>query len=330
MGLPVYRERDETVTLHLTEQDVIQLLTMPDTLRVVEGAFRAWDEGHAINHPRRRIRVPQGFLHVMEAALVDDNTMGLKTYATVADGTTFVVQLFDSETGELTALIDADRLGQMRTGAASGIAANYLALENARTVGIIGTGYQAQTQLEAVCAVRPIQRVRAFSRTPERREAFARTMSDRLGVSVDAVDSAEATVRDANVVITVTPAREPVFEGEWLKPGACVLAAGSNNVLRREIDSATLERAGRIVVDDLDQAQTECGELIAAAERGQVRWEGIHELRQVVAGRVSGRDSADEITVFESQGVALEDVAVARHLIDLAQPQGVGTAIRPG
>jgi len=318
------------MTRYLSEADVDQLLTMPDTLRVVEDAFRAWGEGRAVNHPRRRIRVPQGFLHVMEAALVDETVMGLKTYATVSGGTTFVVQLFDGATGELTGLIDADRLGQVRTGAASGVAAKHLARGDARTVGIVGTGYQAETQLEAVCAVRSIEQVRAFSRTAESRERFAQTMSERLRVPVDSVEGAEDAVRDADVVITVTTAREPVFEGQWLKSGACVLAAGSNNVLRREIDSATLERAARIVVDDLDQARTECGELIAAAERGKVRWEGIHELRQVVVGRVSGRDSADEITVFESQGVALEDVAAARHLLDLAQAQGVGTAIRPG
>ena len=318
------------MTLYLSEADVDELLTMPDTLRVVEDAFRAWGRGQAINHPRRRIRVPEGFLHVMEAALVDENVMGLKTYATASGGTTFVVQLFDSETGELIALIDANRLGQMRTGAASGVAAKYLAREKARTVGIIGTGYQAETQLEAVCAVRSIEQIRAFSRTVEKREAFAQTMAERLNVGVDAVESVEDAVSNADIVITVTPSRRPVFEGEWLKPGACVLAAGGNNVLRQEIDSKTLERAHRIVGDDLDQAKTECGELIAAVERGKVRWEAIHELRQVVTGQVSGRDSVDDITLFESQGVALEDVAVAQHLVRLARERGVGTTIRAG
>ena len=310
------------MTLYLSEADVDQLLTMPDTLRIVEDVFRAWGEGNAINHPRRRVRVPQGFLHVMEAALVEENVMGLKTYATVTGGATFIVQLFDSATGKLIAVIDADRLGQMRTGAASGVAAKHLARENARTVGIIGTGYQAETQLEAVCAVVPIEQVRAFSRTIENRERFAQTMSERLGVKVD------AAVSNADIVIAITTARDPVFQGDWLKSGACVLAAGSNNVLRREIDSTTLERAHRVVVDDLDQAKTECGELMAAVERGKVRWEGIHELRQVLAGHVSGRDSAHEITVFESQGVALEDVAVAKRLVDLAREDEIGTTVR--
>lgn len=318
------------MTLYLSEANVEQLLTLPDTLRVVDDAFRAWGEGRAINHPRRRVRVPQGFLHVMEAALVDEHVMGLKTYATVAGGTTFVVQLFDSEMGELLALIDADRLGQMRTGAATGVAAQYLAPEDAETVGIIGTGYQAETQLEAICSVRSIEQVRAFSRTAEKRATFARRMSDRLEVHVDAVESAEGAVRDADVVITITTARDPVFAGEWLQSGACVFAAGGNNVLRRELDSTTLERAAHIVVDDLDQAKMECGELIAAAERGKVRWEAVHELRQAVAGQVMGRDSAEEITVFESQGIALEDVAVARHLVGLARQRGVGTTIQSG
>ncbi len=318
------------MTRYLSEADVDQLLTMPDTLRVVEAAFRAWGNGRAVNHPRRRIRIPQGFLHVMEAALIDDGVMGLKTYATVAGGATFVVQLFDNETGKLIALIDADRLGQLRTGAASGVAAKVLAREDAETVGIIGTGYQAQTQLEAVCAVRSVGQVRAFSRTAATREAFAQTMAQRLGVTVNAVASAEAAVRDADVVITVTTAREPVLAGEWLTPGACVLAAGGNNVLRREIDNATLERAHHIVADDLDQAKMECGELIAAAERGKVRWEAVRELRQAVAGQTSGHGSADGVTVFESQGVALEDVAVAHHVVKLAEQRNVGTIIRPG
>lgn len=316
------------MTLHLSESDVEQLLSMPEALAVVEDAFRAWGDGQAINHPRRRIRVPQGFLHIMEAALIDESVMGLKTYATVAGGATFVVQLFDSDTGELIALIDADRLGQVRTGAASGVAAKHLARDDARTVGIIGTGYQAETQLEAVCTVRPIDHVRAFSRTRANRERFAQTMADRLNLSVDAVDDAEDAVRNADIVVTVTTAREPVLDGDKVKPGACVLAAGSNNVLRQEIDTSTLKRADRIVVDDLDQAEMECGELIAAVERGKVRWEAVHELREVVAGQVSGRESTDEITVFESQGVALEDVAVARRLIHLAQEQGIGTTIR--
>jgi len=319
---------DAAMTLHLSEPDVEQLLSMPDALRVVEDAFRAWGNGQAINHPRRRIRVPQGFLHVMEAALIGEGVMGLKTYATVAGGTTFVVQLFDSETGELIALIDADRLGQVRTGAASGVAAKHLANKDARTVGIIGTGYQAETQLEAVCAVRFIEHVRAFSRTPENRATFARTMSDRLNTHVEVVESADEAVDDADIVVTVTTAREPVLDGDQLKPGACVLAAGSNNVLRREIDASTLKRTERVVVDDRDQAKRECGELISGAERGIVRWGAAAELRDVIAGRVAGRRSDAELTLFESQGVALEDVAVARHLAHLAQDQGVGTTIR--
>lgn len=316
------------MTLHLSESDVEQLLSMPDALRVVEDAFRAWGDGQAINHPRRRIRVPQGFLHVMEAALIGDGVMGLKTYATVAGGTTFVVQLFDSETGDLLALIDADRLGQVRTGAASGVAAKHMAHEDARTVGIVGTGYQAEAQLDAVCAVRPIEHVRAFSRTPENRAAFARTMSDRLNAHVEAVESADEAVDDADIVVAITTASEPVFDGDRIKPGAGVLAAGSNNVLRRELDTSTLKRTERVVVDDRDQAKRECGELISGAERGIVRWEAVAELRDVVAGRVAGRRSDEALTLFESQGVALEDVAVARRLAHLAQEQGVGTSIR--
>jgi len=245
------------VALFLTERDVDELLTMEAALRAVEDAFRAWGEGRAVNRPRLRIRVPKGFLHLMPAAALDERVMGFKAYSTVvgADGRArarFVVMLFSSETGEVLALMEAGRLGQVRTGAASGVAAKYLSREDSRTLGIVGTGYQAETQLEALCRVRPIEQIWAYSRTPERREAFAERMSRALGVPVQAVGSAEAAVRDADLIVTVTTAREPVLRGAWLKPGACVLAVGANHWLRRELDIEAIGRADRVVVDDLD------------------------------------------------------------------------------
>ena len=313
----------------LTERDVCDLLTMEEALRAVEEAFRAWGEGRAVNRPRLRVRVPKGFLHLMPAAALDERVMGFKAYSTiVGNKSRFVVMLFSTETGEVLALIEADRLGQVRTGAASGVAAKYLAREDARTVGIIGTGYQAETQLEALCKVRSIERIKAYSRTQERREAFAQRMAQMLGTEVQAAESAEEAVREADIVVTVTTAREPVLRGEWLAPGVCVLAVGSNHWMRRELDADAIERADRIVVDDLEQAKIECGDLMAAVERGALRWEQVRELKDVVAGVVSGRKSREEITLFESQGIALEDVAVAAHAVRLAEERGIGRELK--
>jgi len=316
------------MAVFLREADVEELLTMDEALRVVEEAFRAWGEGRAVNRPRGRVRVPKGFLHLMPAALLDEGVMGFKAYSTIAGGKArFIVVLFSSETGEILALIEADRLGQMRTGAASGVAAKFLAREDARTAGLIGAGYQAETQLEAVCWVRGIERVRVYSRTSERREAFAERMGERLDVEIAPVESAEEAVRGAEIAITITTAHKPVLLGEWLEPGTCLLAAGSNHWLRRELDSKAVTSAGRIVVDDLEQAKVECGDLLHAVERGLVRWEQIYELRDVVAGLVPGRLHDEEITLFESQGIALEDVAVGAYLLRLARERGRGSEI---
>ncbi len=329
------RGAKRAVALFLTERDVDKLLTMEAALQAVEEAFRAWGEGRAVNRPRLRVRVPKGFLHLMPAAVLDGRVMGFKAYSTVVgdDGRArarFVVMLFSSETGEVLALMEAGRLGQVRTGAASGVAAKHLSREDSRTLGILGTGYQAETQLEALCRVRPIEQIWAYSRTPERREAFAERMSRALGVPVQAVGSAEAAVRDADLIVTVTTAREPVLRGAWLKPGACVLAVGANHWLRRELDTDAIERADRVVVDDLEQAKLECGDLMAAVERGALRWEQVRELKDVVAGLVPGRRSREEITLFESQGIALEDVAVAAYVARRAAERGVGRTLELG
>jgi ornithine cyclodeaminase/alanine dehydrogenase-like protein (mu-crystallin family) len=232
--------------------------------------------------------------------------------------------LYDYESGQLLACMEAGRLGQIRTGAASGLATRHMARPDAATVGIIGSGFQASTQLEAICAVRPIQQARVYSRRPERREEFARQMSERLNLEVAAVGSAQECVSGADVVVTITSAREPVLQGEWLAAGAHVNAAGGNHWMRREIDEAAVTRSQVIVVDDLDQAKLECGDLLWPEARGAFRWDMAHELQEVVAGRVAGRPSDQAITLFESMGVALEDIAAAQLVYHKAREQGIG------
>ncbi|MFN3975084.1 MAG: ornithine cyclodeaminase family protein [Dehalococcoidia bacterium] len=316
------------MAIFLTEQDVRALLTMTDALEAVEDGFRHWAQGHATNDPRRRLRVAGGYLQFMSAADHALNITGFKAYTTGRAGG-FLVNIYRADSGELLAIMQAGWLGAVRTGAASGVATKYMALPNASIVGCIGTGYQARTQIEAVCAVRPIREVRVFSRTPEKRQAFAQEMAQHLGIPVRAVESAQACVEGAHIVITITNSREPVFNGEWLAPGTHINAAGSNSWMRREIDETTIRRASLIVADQVDDAKAECGELIWGVERGIVRWEQVRELRDVVGGFLPGRPSPDAITLFESQGLALEDIVTAWRVYQKAMERGVGKELPP-
>ncbi len=315
------------MALLLTESDVTALLPMSLALEAVEQVFRWQGEGRLSNRPRVRLPVPGGLLHVMPAALPEARVMGLKAYATVRGGAKFVVLLFAADSGGLLAVIEADRLGQMRTGAASGVATRYLARLDADRVGCYGTGWQARSQLEAVCAVRRVREVRVYGRDPARRARFAEEMTGALGLRVVAVDQPEAAARDAGILVTITNSRTPVLEGRWIAPGAHVNAAGSNALQRIELDVEAVRRAAVVVTDSLEQARVECGDLVAPIEQGVLRWEDVHELGEVVAGKHPGRPSADAITLFESQGVAMEDVAVAVRLVERARERGVGMEI---
>jgi len=315
------------MALLLTEADVTALLPMSLALEAVEEVFRWQGEGKLTNRPRVRLPVPGGLLHVMPAALPEAKVMGLKSYATVRGGAKFVVLLFSAENGTLLAVIEADRLGQIRTGAASGVATKYLARADADRVGCYGTGWQARSQLEAVCAVRSVREVRVFGRDAERRARFAKEMQEALGLTVTPVERPEAAARDASILVTITGAKTPVLEGRWIAPGAHVNAAGSNHLQRAELDVEAIRRATLIVTDSLEQARLECGDLVAALDQGVVAWDAVHELGEVVAGRHPGRRWADDVTLFESQGVAMEDLAVAARLVARARAQGAGVEI---
>ena len=310
--------------LFLTEDDVARLLTMDDALRAVEEAFRQHGQGSTVNRPRTRVRVPQGILHVMAAGLPPEGVLGFKAYTAFGGTVRFHVHLYSAEDGRLLALMEADRLGQIRTGAASGVATRYLARPDASVVGIFGTGWQARSQLQAVCAVRMVREVRAYGRDPARRAAFSREMEATLGVPVRPASEPRAAVEGADIVITITTAKTPVFDGRWLAAGSHVNAAGSNFAERQEIDEATVTAARLIVVDSKEQARIECGDLIGPASRGLLSWDQVHELGEVVAGKIPGRERAGDITLFESQGLALEDVAVAAVVYRKAVREQVG------
>ncbi|MDE0823340.1 MAG: ornithine cyclodeaminase family protein [Dehalococcoidia bacterium] len=312
------------MALYLSDQEVAQLLPMDECIDVLDQAFAHAGAGKVDNRPRNRIRMPGGFFHFMVASNEGHGVFGYKAYPSFAGGAKMIVMLYDYETGALLSCMEGGRLGQIRTGAATGLATKYMAKQDAATVAVIGSGFQARTQLEAVCAVRDIKGVKVFSRKEERRTAFAERSSESLKVDVKAVESAQECVEGAEVVIVITSAREPALLGEWLSPGAHVNAAGGNHWMRREVDEETVLRSEVIVVDDLDQAKIECGDLMWLEPRGSFRWDMAKELQDVVAGRVNGRPSPESITLFESMGLALEDIAAAHLVYKKAKEQGIG------
>jgi ornithine cyclodeaminase/alanine dehydrogenase-like protein (mu-crystallin family) len=315
------------MALFFGEQQVTDLLTMEMAIAAVEEALKQQGLGSAINNPRTRVRLPTGQLHMMGAALPLRGVIGYKAYTAFRGKARFHVMLYSTDSGELLALLQADRLGQMRTGAASGVATKYMARPEARSVGIFGTGWQARSQLEAVCAVLQIQAIKAFGRDATRRQAFCTEMTQQLGTPVEPAETPEAAVKGMDVVITSTSAREPLFDGNRLELGAHVNAIGSNALIRREVDDTTVRRSALIVVDSKEQARLECGDLLGPLERGLIHWEQVRELGDVVAGHIPGRRQASDITLFESHGLAIWDLAAGMAVYDAAKAKGIGREI---
>ena len=318
------------MALFISEADVQRLLPMPAAIERVEASALAQQRGQAVNRPRQRIFLPRASFHYMAAALPEEEWVGMKAYTVASGGMQFVVLLFSAAMGNLLAVIEADHLGRLRTGAASGVATKFLARPEASQVGMIGTGRQARAQLEAVACVRKLSVARVYSRDESRRRQFCREMQQRLGLSVEPAESAEAAVRSADIVITATNSRQPVLRGEWLEPGAHVNAIGSNLPDRREMDDAVLARASLLTVDSIEQAREEAGDLIQGLAPAGRAWDDLSELREVVAGARPGRRAAQEITLFKSCGIAVWDVAVAGHVYRQAAKLGGGQELKVG
>ncbi|HYK87477.1 MAG TPA: ornithine cyclodeaminase family protein [Acidobacteriota bacterium] len=307
----------------LRESDVKKLATMQMALDAVEQAFRLQGAQRADNAPRRRCRLDKGMLHVMSASLPSLGLAGLKSYTSVPGRVRFHVLLYGAD-GSLAAIIEADLLGQMRTGAASGVATRYMARPNASRLGIYGTGWQARSQIQAVCAVRPIKTVVAWSRNPENRETFCKEMTQTLGIGVYPGFSPEEAAKGMDIVVTATTSKEPVLKGEWLSKGTHVNAVGSNSLSRQEIDVETVRRCACVVVDSTEQSLLESGDLARASQAGAFYWEDARELGMVVMGEFPGREDDAEITLFKSNGIALEDVAFAGKIYEAAMKSGLG------
>jgi ornithine cyclodeaminase/alanine dehydrogenase len=263
----------------------------------------------------------------MAAAAKTLGVMGYKAYATSRKGAQFQVGLYDGKTGALLALIQADYLGQMRTGAASGVATQYMARHDATEVGLFGSGKQARTQLLAVCKVRRVRRVQVYSPNEEHRRRFAQEMSELCGTEVEPVPRPEMAAEDKDIIITATTSRDPVLNGHWIAEGTHINAAGSNFMGKAELDAVAVRRCESIVVDSKDQARLEAGDFTQALEDGSIHWADVHELGQVIVGRYTGRAHAQDVTLFKSLGIAIEDVAVAARVYAKAQASGVGRVL---
>lgn len=313
------------MALLLTEEDVKSILTMPLALELVETSFRRLADGSAVCHSRQRLRMAgRGFLHYMAAADSAGGYMGLKIYSVSPGGARFFVPLMSAQSGEMLAIIEANYLGQVRTGAASGLATRLMAREDARTAGIVGTGLQARTQLEAVALARKLEQVRAFSRDASRREQFANEMTARLSLPVMPVATTEEAVRGADILITSTTSTKPVVEGRWLAPGVHINAIGVNFAEKREIDAEVVARCDVIAADSVEQSKIEAGDLIQAFGNDASRWASVRELAQIVSGKVPGRTNRTQITLFKSNGIAIEDVVVAGRIYELARQRRIG------
>jgi alanine dehydrogenase len=309
------------VPLLLRESEVEELLPPEDAVAAVEACFERIARGAVENRPRFRLGLHDGLLHLMAAADLELGVAGVKTYVGFREGVRFVVLLFAADRPELLAVIDADRLGQRRTGAASAVAARHLARPGARTLGVIGCGWQAEGQVECIRAALPaIERVVVFCRSEERRAAFCRRFD-----AEPAEWYSDAAAQD--IVVTITSSRDPVLRGEWLRPGTLVCAAGANRIAARELDNAVVERAAFVCCDSLEQARIEAGDLAEPVERGVLDWLEVHELAEVVTGDVPGRQRDDDIVLFKSVGIAAEDVAVAKLVHDRARERGLGVEL---
>jgi len=313
------------MTLHINEDEVRSLLTMQMAVEAVEDISRRQASGEVVVHPRRRFEFKGGnFFHYMAAADHTDGYIAMKQYTYVRGKLQFLVPLYEMSTGNLLALIEADYMGQLRTGAASGVATKYMASRDAKSAAIIGTGGQAKTQLEAIATVKQLEIVHAYGRDPIRREAFCLEMSVRTGVPVHAAASASEAVRAAHIVCTATTATNPVVKGADLETGVHINAIGANHANKRELDDEAVASADVIVVDSVEQSRQEAGDLIIAFHGDESCWTGVKRLSDIVAGKVTGRTSDSEATLFKSNGIASWDLAVAMKVYKAAREKDVG------
>jgi alanine dehydrogenase len=312
------------MTLHINESEVRSVLTMTMALEAVEDSLRKQGRGEVVVQSRRRFELPNGFFHYMAAADYSGGYVAEKQYTYVSGRIRFLVLLYEIATGDLLVQIEADYMGQLRTGAASGVATKFLSRANAKVAAIIGTGGQARTQLEAIAGVRKLESARAYGRDIARREKFCSDMAQRVDIPVYAASSASEAINGADIICTATTASQPVVSGLDIVPGMHLNATGVNHAHKRELDEATVGRADVIAVDSVEQSRQEAGDLIMAFGNDESRWPAVKRLADIVDGKVAGRSSDTQVTLFKSNGIASWDLAVAVKVLALAREKGLG------
>jgi alanine dehydrogenase len=325
--------------LIVNEREVRRLLPMGECLGVMEQALAALARGEALLPLRQVLMLPggAGAFAAMPAHLSDPACMGLKVisvfpgnHGTELDSHQGAVLLFEAERGRLLAIMDASSITAIRTAAVSGVATRLLARPEANTLALLGSGVQAATHLEAMAEVRPLQRVRVWSRDAAHAARLAATAGARHPFAITVAATAREAVLGADIVCTVTSSRTPVLEGEWLSPGAHVNAVGASLAATRELDTAAVARAC-VYVDRRESAAHEAGDLLIPRAEGAIGDDHVRgEIGDVIVGREQGRRSADEITLFKSLGLAVEDVAAAHHVFARARAAGAGTWVELG
>lgn len=309
---------------YLTEVEVERVLTMELALEATAAAFRKLALEEAENAPRQRVRTDHVMLHVLPAAAKTLGALGFKAYTTAKQGAQFHVTLFDPKQGGVTAIVEADLLGQFRTGAASGVATKKLARADASTVGLFGTGKQARTQLLAVCKAKAIKKAHVYGRDPERRKAFAAQLSQETGVEVVPVEKPEDAAKGLDIVITATSAKEPVLFGEWVGEGQHLNLIGSNFLGKTETDVEVFRRTNLVTVDSKEQAKLEAGDFVEPLKAGVLHWSDVYDFAPVLVGKYPRRESPRDVTMFKSLGLGIEDIALAVRVVELAKQQGLG------
>jgi alanine dehydrogenase len=312
------------MTLHINEAEVHSVLTMAMALEAVEENLRKQARGDVVVQPRRRFELPKGFYHYMAAADYTGGFVAEKQYTYVAGKIRFLVLLYEMATGDLVAQIEADYMGQLRTGAASGVATKFMARRDARIAAIIGTGGQARTQLEAIAGVRKLEQARAYGRDVFRREKFCADMAERLRIPVYAVTSAAQAIQGADIVCTATTASHPVVTGSDIAPGMHINAIGVNHAHKQELDEAAVRRADLIAVDSIEQSRQEAGDLIMAFGQDESKWSSVKKLADIVDGKIPGRSNETDVTLFKSNGIASWDLAVAVRVWNMAREKNLG------
>lgn len=320
------------MALLLLEADVRRLLSMAEALNVVEDAFRSVARGEAVNVPRQRGALPGVTLNVLAAISLGLDAAAIKSYPIVRQdvtvGASLTMLVYRISTGELDGILEASALGQIRTGAASGVATKYMARQDSRVMTIFGSGFQAQAQVQGIAqAVPKLERVNVISRSRENAQRFCDDAMKSSSLEIAVARDIRQAVAEADIVTTATGAHRPLFDGSWLRPGVHVNAVGSNYAEKQELDATAVRRANRIVVDDMAVATMESGDLIAAEGQSALNWSAVRPLSDIVGGLAPGRASPEEITLFESQGIGLEDLAVACHVLKRARELRIGTEI---